>query len=325
MPILTRNAIRLCVLIGAALPIAVLATPSGAITHGTPDGAAHPYVGIASSGDEFCSGTLLSPKVFLTAGHCTADFAATGEPTFVTFDPNAGPSSRYITGTPHTEPGFFNVPPQHLGVPASIGHDLGVIVLDQPVDMPAYGTLPTVNSLDAANGIPVTLVGYGAQAWAPQPGGRIPIFTFVRMWAQATLINDANANGDEFVRVSTNPGQDQGGIGPGDSGAPAFLEGRTTIAAIGSHVTNPSGSGTAYFSRLDTMDALAFISSFLSLAKDRHATHRHCSAPDSTVVAALDVAAAEVDKNVGAPFQQLGRQGCGIDLLSAPDRFGHIT
>ncbi|HET7047450.1 MAG TPA: trypsin-like serine protease [Solirubrobacteraceae bacterium] len=262
---LIRSAIRRCVLIGTALAIAALATPAGAITHGAPDGTAHPYVGIASSGDEFCSGTLLSPQVFLTAGHCTADFAATGEPTFVTFDPNAGPSSPYLTGTPHTEPGFFNDPPQGTGVPASIGHDLGVILLDQPVGLPAYGTLPAVNSLHAANGTAVTLVGYGAQAWVPQPGGRIPIFTFARAQAQATLINDANANGGEFVRVSTNPGQDQGGTGPGDSGGPAFLNGSTTIAAIGSHVTNPSGSGTAYSSRLDTIDALAFISPFLTV------------------------------------------------------------
>jgi hypothetical protein len=124
-------------LIATALPIGVLATPADAITSGMPDGAAHPYVGIANSGDEFCSGTLLSPRVFLTAGHCTADFAAGGEPISVTFDPNAGPSSPYVTGTPHTEPGFFNTPPQGTGVPASIGHDLGVIVLDQPVDLPA--------------------------------------------------------------------------------------------------------------------------------------------------------------------------------------------
>jgi V8-like Glu-specific endopeptidase len=265
MSTLTRNVIRPCVLIGTALAIAALATPAGAVTHGAPDGAAHPYVGTASSGDEFCSGTLLSPRVFLTAGHCTADFAATGEPTFVTFDPNAGRSSTYITGTPHTEPGFFNDPPQGTGVPASIGHDLGVIVLDQPVDLPAYGTLPALHTLDAANGTTVTLVGYGAQGWLPQPGGRIPIFTFVRTQAQATLINDTNANGGEFVRVSTNLGQDQGGEGPGDSGSPAFLEGTTTIAAIGSHVTNPSGSGTAYSSRLDTIDALAFISPFLTV------------------------------------------------------------
>jgi secreted trypsin-like serine protease len=261
--LLTQKAIRLCALIGAALPIAALAPPAAAITNGVPDGTAHPYVGIANSGDEFCSGTLLSSRVFLTAGHCTADFAAGGQPIFITFDPNAGPTSTYVTGTPHTEPGFFNVPPQHVGAPASVGRDLGVIVLDQPVDMPAYGTLPAENSLDAANGTAVTLVGYGAQGWVPQRGGRIPTFTFVRTQAQATLINDTNANGGEFVRVSTNPGEGRGGIGPGDSGGPAFLDGTTTIAAIGSHGTNPSASGTVYFSRLDTTEALAFITPFL--------------------------------------------------------------
>jgi V8-like Glu-specific endopeptidase len=263
MSVLTRSAIGLCVLIGTVLPISVMAPPAAAITNGAPDGAAHPYVGVASSGNEFCSGTLLSPRVFLTAGHCTSGFAATGQPTFVTFDPNAGPSSQYVTGTPHTEPGFFNIPPQQVGVPASVGHDLGVIVLDQPVNLPAYGALPAVNSLDGATGTAVTLVGYGAQAWVPQPGGRIPTFTFVRTQAHATLINDQNANGDEFARVSTNPGQGQGGLGPGDSGSPAFLDGTTTIAAVGSHVTNPSGSGTAYSTRLDTTDAIAFISPFL--------------------------------------------------------------
>jgi V8-like Glu-specific endopeptidase len=260
----SRTAIRLCVLIATLLPSAALATRAEAITNGTPDQTAHPYVGIANSGDEFCSGTLLSPRVFLTAGHCTADFAASGEPIFVTFDPNASPSSTYVTGTPHTEPGFFNVPPQHVGAPASVGHDLGVIVLDQPVDLPAYGALPALHSLDAATGTPVTLVGYGAQGWVPEPGGRIPIFSFVRTQAQATLINDTNANGGEFVLVSTDPGQGRGGIGPGDSGSPAFLDGTTTIAAVGSHGTSPSGSGTAYFTRLDTADALAFISPFLS-------------------------------------------------------------
>ena len=35
----------------------------------------------------------------------------------------------------------------------------------------------------------------------------------------------------------------KGGIGPGDSGAPAFFAGTSTIAAIGSHVTG--GFGTA--------------------------------------------------------------------------------
>jgi hypothetical protein len=263
MRTIPRNTIRLLVAIGVVTSAVTFAPTAGAVTNGTPDGAAHPYVGIAVSGDGFCSGTLLSPRVFLTAGHCTAAFSATQQQTFVTFDADASPTSVYTTGTPYTEPGFFNVPPQHLGVPASVGHDLGVIVLDRPVELPSYGHLPALDALTGADGTPMSIVGYGAQDWVAAKGGRIPVFTFVRTAAQIRLINDANAQGDEFVRASTNPGAEKGGIGPGDSGAPAFVDGGTTIGAIGSHVTNPTGSGTAYFSRLDTADALAFIAPFL--------------------------------------------------------------
>jgi hypothetical protein len=49
------------VLAGIAVVAATVASSVGAITNGSPDGTAHPYVGIAVSGDVFCSGTLLSP------------------------------------------------------------------------------------------------------------------------------------------------------------------------------------------------------------------------------------------------------------------------
>src|SRR5437016_12772019 len=113
---------RSIALIAVAAAAAVLSASVGAITNGVPDGDAHPYVGVASSGDWFCSGTLLSPTVFLTAGHCTDAFASTGSPTYVTVDPNARPNSVYVTGTPYTEAGFFNLPPAGRGAPASAGN-----------------------------------------------------------------------------------------------------------------------------------------------------------------------------------------------------------
>ena len=50
-----------------------------AITDGEPDNGGHPYVGIVAifsdEGYEWrCSGTLISPTIFLTAGHCTSNY-----------------------------------------------------------------------------------------------------------------------------------------------------------------------------------------------------------------------------------------------------------
>src|SRR3954447_17128681 len=78
-----------------AILVALFLVPAsaGAIVNGSFDGDAHPYVGIAAAGDDFCSGSLVSPTLFVTAGHCTAAFAATGATTFVTFDAHARPMS----------------------------------------------------------------------------------------------------------------------------------------------------------------------------------------------------------------------------------------
>jgi hypothetical protein len=66
----------------AALTVsAAVVSSSLAITHGRPDGNAHPYVGLMVALDKDgvplwrCSGSLLSPTVFLTAGRYRLRFA----------------------------------------------------------------------------------------------------------------------------------------------------------------------------------------------------------------------------------------------------------
>src|SRR5688500_6251729 len=48
-----------------------LVAPAEAIIEGQPDGNRHPYVGMAFNDQFLCSGSLIAPTVFLTAGHCT--------------------------------------------------------------------------------------------------------------------------------------------------------------------------------------------------------------------------------------------------------------
>jgi Trypsin len=93
-----------------------------------------------------CSRTLLSSRLFLTAGHCTEAPAAHVELWFDSdvesgIPENAYPNTGDVGGTPHTHPSY-NPNAFYL-------FDLGVVVLDEPVNMSTYGKLPTLNALDS--------------------------------------------------------------------------------------------------------------------------------------------------------------------------------
>jgi hypothetical protein len=247
--------------LAALTALLLLPASAGAIVNGSFDGDGHPYVGTAVSDDSFCSGSLVTPTVFVTAGHCTAAFAGTGEATFVTFDPEARPTSDYVTGTPYTHPDFFDVPPRGIGVPASVGHDVGVVVLDEAVELPRYASLPSLGALGGLQSDSFSLVGYGANGWHTGGGRPFPIFTFDRMVASSRLIGLDST----FARFSTSPGRGNGGVGPGDSGGPALPLGTDMVTAIGSHGPSPRATGNGYLYRLDTVDARSFLEDFVAL------------------------------------------------------------
>ena len=79
---MTRLPRLLVTAILCVLATLLAAGPAAAITNGQPDAGRHPYVGLMVALDEDgvplwrCSGSLLSPTVFLTAGHCTEAPAA---------------------------------------------------------------------------------------------------------------------------------------------------------------------------------------------------------------------------------------------------------
>src|SRR5829696_6769020 len=145
------------VLVAAALLLAVLlpAAPASAITNGTADGSAHPNVGGLVSPTQYsdgtwiyCSGTLISPTVFLTAAHCADD----GERVAVTFDTDYEAGDRLYYGTFEADP-LYN---QSQSDP----HDIAVVVLDTAVRGITPALLPEADSLATLTaGQPITAVG----------------------------------------------------------------------------------------------------------------------------------------------------------------------
>src|SRR5205809_5018418 len=159
-----RSAISI-VVIGAALlgcdrvstaPLQRVSSNPASITDGTLDGNRHPAVvliimDIGGHPAFRCSGTIIAPKVVLTAGHCA------GEPgefsglrilneADVQHDPTyphpGGPNTIEATAW-HSHPLFT----ENL----FFLHDVGVVLLSKAVKLPAgqYGTLPVAGQLDA--------------------------------------------------------------------------------------------------------------------------------------------------------------------------------
>jgi secreted trypsin-like serine protease len=251
-----------------ALILAVLfkAGPAKAITNGQPDGEAHPYVGrfitdVDHDGQPdfypFCSGTLLSSTVFLTAGHCLRIALENGWTDYwVSFDsvfqPGESPVIKVETAVMHPE---YN--------PLTNNNDVSLMILQTPVTGRGYGQIPAVNLLKQmkeagtlSNQV-FTNVGYGATT--ESTGVPVPNFDGVRRWSTSPFIALLPNN---LVLLENNHATEQGGICLGDSGGPSFLGNTNVIASITSW-----GDGTCRAisgsQRLDIPSVRSFISSYI--------------------------------------------------------------
>lgn len=239
------------------------------ITYGALDRDAHPAVVLVVmdiDGEPAfrCSGTLIAPKVVLTAGHCagepgefsgirifTESDVENGNNNFPFAGPNTIEAVEWRAHPLFTERAFFL-------------HDVGVIRLSRAVRLAAdqYGKLPTVNQLDAlqpGNDTRFTAVGYGLQ--------RInPVFVeaeLIRMFAEPHLlqINTPGFTGDFSLLLSNNAST--GGTCFGDSGGPNYLGSSTVIAGVTSFGLNGTCGGTGGVFRLDRKNVLDFVGQFL--------------------------------------------------------------
>lgn len=243
----------LLVLVAALLALSSLAGPAGAITNGIADDAAHPEVGalLANLPGEgltaLCSGTLVAPRVFLTAGHCAADVGDGGR-VLIDFATSLDDKSSLHAGTIRVAPGY--------GLDKHDLHDLAVVVLDDQVAGIAPARLAPAGVADGL--ARVTAVGYGYHDRVT--GGGRPQFLFdgLRRFATVTVSGTASST----LRLLNGPG---GGVCFGDSGGPEYLAGTTTIVSVTS-TGNGACTGTADGYLVDTPAARSFLAGYVPLS-----------------------------------------------------------
>lgn len=253
--------------------VLVLSTTSvgSAITDGTPDGEGHPYVGLLifdvnGTPAWRCSGTLLSPTVLLTAGHCTD--GATGGRVWFEADVQQPGLGYPFGGATSVEFASIHTHPQ-FGEGSFVLHDVGVVILSQPVYRSTYGVLPAVNQLDGLKikrgkqDTTFTAVGYGLQMSFPDPASFLEHNVRVRMVATPRLIqiNVPGFTGDFSMLLSNNA--NTGGTCFGDSGGPNFLGDSNVVAAVTSFGINGNCAGTGGVFRMDRQNVLDFVNAYL--------------------------------------------------------------
>src|SRR5215212_11118048 len=273
---------KLVILLAVVLGMLVTAMPAWAITGNYVKDREHPYVGLVVFYDddgEFshrCSGSLLTPKVFLTTGHCT-DSVTTAR---VYFQQNAGanynPKTELdpVSGYPEycaagtrgetcmTSHELYNYGfDDFAGFPNT--HDAGLVILDEPIKRAEYGKLAAHGFLDqlatrrGQQELTFTSSGYGLTLSNP-----VHEVSFrERLMAESRLNNLRSNNTDGFNLQTNGNGDDRGGTCSGDSGGPVFYGGYSsnTIVAVTSFGMNAYCKGVDFSYRTDRKAVIKWI------------------------------------------------------------------
>jgi len=243
-----------------------------AIVGGTPD-TAHRNVGLVRfttvDGRFRCSGTLVSQRVVLTAGHCTEGPATN---VYVSFDDQLRPDplaagitpaqraereAYYIRGTAHPDPQWDGK------LSFSKQHDQGVVVLDQPASSKwpniTPAPLPPLGLLDSNQGAlknqTFTLVGYGVDIGAK----KAQVVNTVRM-STTSYLKSVQREVVAF-QINANDSKAGGGSCFGDSGGGAFW--KQYVLGDASYVNSLTCNGTGTYQRADTAYSRTFLMPFL--------------------------------------------------------------
>jgi hypothetical protein len=146
-------------------------------------------------------------------------------------------------------------------------HDVGIVILDQPISMPEYATLApakTLNPLLKARGTQdatFRVSGYGISFSAKH--GAYAISYRERLMADSKLVNLVSASTDGYSVQLNGNGDTRGGTCSGDSGGPVFYPstGNQVVAVTSWGMGNAGCRGDGWYYRTDRQAVIDWINS----------------------------------------------------------------
>ena len=255
----------------------LLAVPAQAITWGEPD-LDNIYANVGAividltdrEPLELCSGTLIAPTVFLTAGHCTArmdELIVEGRLSLETTKLSFSALDILDSSSWLKVAGWDTHPQYGIIGPTSNYYDVGVVLLAQPVDLP-LALLPELGFLDdllregvlrdGTDRSDFLVVGYGQTLTWPPPenidngSGRWYAYSEFRSLTFPQIMLNQNVN------------LDNGGACFGDSGGPVFFTYHGKQYLVGITSMGDSWCISASFKyRTDIADTMDFLAPYL--------------------------------------------------------------
>jgi uncharacterized membrane protein YgcG len=169
---------------------------------------------------ELCSGSLIAPRVVITAGHCVHGFDSWS----VTAPFANGQTSVTATATTFDwNSGSDNVDPNT--------HDVALVLLDTPINLASYPTIASSPLSDGSNVVNVGRINNGQ-------------LSYTALYKSKPLpISSGASVGYKFDYKANEV------IEHGDSGGPVFVPGTHTIVAVNSG----GGGGTEILARVDLL------------------------------------------------------------------------
>lgn len=212
--------------------------------------------------DEWCTGSLISPTVFLTAAHCVrSSYTPPGTEFYVSFSPDL-----YAKGMKAIKAEAYYADPEYGHDQANL-HDLAVIILPAsstrgltPYALPKRGELDLLSAKGALTDAIFYNVGYGTSA--TRTG--IPNFSY----DGRRYVSEAEFMGLQKYWLGLLMNTNATGLGGdcyGDSGGPKFL--KTNPGVVYATVTTGDYNcrATSWDYRTDTDAARAFLGKYVTL------------------------------------------------------------